>query len=167
MKRSKKTMWVEFVVGVMTLAVSCGLAVWSNETPQKTTQAWTAPSEADRKANPVRAEASSIEVGKKVYLSKCVACHGRAGKGDGPTAPRLKVHPGDLSNPKMWQQSDGELFWKITEGKTPMPSYRSGLSEKERWTVVNYVRTLAPSQGNPGSTPLTSPQDRVSPESSN
>ena len=65
MKRSKKTMWVEFVVGVMTLAVSCGLAVWSNETPQKTTQAWTAPSEADRKANPVRAEASSIEVGKK------------------------------------------------------------------------------------------------------
>jgi mono/diheme cytochrome c family protein len=156
---------VEFVVCIMTLAASCGLSAWSNETPRKTVQGWNAPTEADRKANPVRAEASSIALGKTVYLSKCVACHGRAGKGDGPTAPRLKVHPGDLSNPNMAQQTDGELFWKITEGKTPMPSYRSGLSEKERWTVVNYIRTLAPNQGSPLSTPATSPQSRVSPES--
>ena len=44
----------------------------------------------------------------------------------------------------MWQQTDGAIFWKLTEGKTPMPAWGETLSEEQRWSVVNYVRTLAP-----------------------
>jgi mono/diheme cytochrome c family protein len=76
-------------------------------------------------------------------------CHGPAGKGDGPAAATLerngvRIRPGNLSDPKMWQQSDGAIFWKISEGKTPMPAWSQTLSEKQRWQIVNYVRTLAP-----------------------
>ena len=43
----------------------------------------------------------------------------------------------------MSEQTDGELFWKITQGRTPMPAYRGTLSQKQRWAMVNYLRTLA------------------------
>jgi mono/diheme cytochrome c family protein len=44
----------------------------------------------------------------------------------------------------MWQQTDGAIFWKLTEGKSPMPSWGESYSEEQRWQVINYVRTLAP-----------------------
>ncbi len=43
----------------------------------------------------------------------------------------------------MKEMTDGEIFWKITTGKPPMPSYREELTEKERWDLVNYLRSLA------------------------
>ena len=49
----------------------------------------------------------------------------------------------DLSDPKMWKQSDGSMFYKITEGREPMPPAEN-LDEEQRWHLVNYVRTLAP-----------------------
>ena len=36
------------------------------------------------------------------------------------------------------------MFWKITEGKKPMPSFEKLTTEDERWHVVNYVRTFGP-----------------------
>jgi mono/diheme cytochrome c family protein len=42
------------------------------------------------------------------------------------------------------QQSDGALFYKITEGRGPMPSFKTTLTEQQRWDVVNHIRTLAP-----------------------
>ena len=44
----------------------------------------------------------------------------------------------------MWDQTDGALFWKTTEGKKPMPEYSKLLKDDERWDVVNCIRTLAP-----------------------
>src|SRR5579863_4817449 len=35
--------------------------------------------------------------GKAMYASYCAACHGPAGKGDGPAASELKVPPEDLT----------------------------------------------------------------------
>ena len=37
--------------------------------------------------------------------------------------------------------TDGELFWKITNGRGPMPS-RKHLPETDRWSVVHYIRSL-------------------------
>jgi mono/diheme cytochrome c family protein len=42
----------------------------------------------------------------------------------------------------MKKATDGELFWKITEGRPPMPSYEHQLSETQRWQLVNYLREL-------------------------
>ena len=78
----------------------------------------------------------------------CLPCHGPAGKGDGPVAGTLErngvpVRPGNLSDPKMRDQTDGALFWKISEGRSPMPTFQEALPEAQRWDIVNYVRTLA------------------------
>ncbi len=105
---------------------------------------WTAPARAAKKKNPVAADPASIARGKVVYTKECESCHGPAGKGDGPAARELEKKPGDLSSPKMWDQTDGALFWKLTEGRKPMPSYDKTLTPDQRWDVINYVRTLAP-----------------------
>ena len=114
-----------------------------------TNTVWTATARAARKENPVPADAKSLAQGKLLYVAGCMPCHGSTGKGDGPAAATLErkgvhVHPGILSDPKMWQQTDGAIFWKLTEGNTPMPAWAETLSEEQRWSVVNYVRTLAP-----------------------
>jgi hypothetical protein len=65
------------------------------------------------------------------------------GKRDGPDAADLGIHPAKLSDPVIRQETDGELFWKITVGKKPMPNYGTRLSPTDRWNVINYLRSLA------------------------
>jgi mono/diheme cytochrome c family protein len=110
---------------------------------------WVAPSRASKKANPEHSDSNSLNVGKRVYERECMACHGSKGMGDGPKAADLERRPGNLADPAMWDQSDGALFWKLTEGRAPMPATKLLLSDDERWHVINYVRTLAPAESAP------------------
>jgi mono/diheme cytochrome c family protein len=105
---------------------------------------WKAPSRAAAKKNPIAANADSIAAGKNVYIKQCLSCHGTAGKGDGPASKDLNPKPHDLGAPAVVAQTDGALFWKITEGRKPMPTFDKLTTEEERWHVINYVRTLAP-----------------------
>src|SRR5438477_13085420 len=105
---------------------------------------WRVPKRAASLRNPIASDAQSLAAGKIVYRKQCQSCHGGIGKGDGPGAKDLTVSPSDLSDSSLWSQSDGELFWKITEGKKPMPAFRKLLNDEQRWHVVNYIRTLAP-----------------------
>ncbi len=121
---------------------------------------WKAPPLAARKANPVPSDEKAIGLGKTLYAAGCLACHGEKGKGDGPAAPALerdgkKILPGNLSDPKVWQRTDGELFWKISEGKSPMPAFAESFSEEQRWQIVNYIRTLAPKPSPQAAAPQT------------
>ena len=102
---------------------------------------WKAPARAAAKKNPIAADATSIARGKTVYTAECASCHGNSGVGDGPSAKDLEKSPGDMT--KLGSQSDGALFWKITEGKKPMASFAKKLSEQQRWDVINYMRTLS------------------------
>jgi len=105
---------------------------------------WKAPPRFAKIKNPVPADPASIATGKTIYLANCMACHGMSGKGDGPAAISCNPRPKDLADPKIASQADGELFWKITEGRNGMKPYRKLLTETQRWTVINYIRTLAP-----------------------
>jgi mono/diheme cytochrome c family protein len=106
---------------------------------------WKAPARQAKRNNPVAADEKSIAAGKVVYQKECLSCHGTTGKGDGPATKDLPKKCGDLSDSKLWAQTDGALFWKISEGKTPMPAYDKLLKEEnDRWSVINYIRTLAP-----------------------
>jgi mono/diheme cytochrome c family protein len=107
-------------------------------------RAWTASDRVARWKNPLATNENSIAEGKTLYGQECLICHGPEGKGDGRVARILDVSPADLSDTKMWQQTDGALCWKISEGKVPMPSFRMRFSRHEVWLLVNYVRTLAP-----------------------
>lgn len=104
---------------------------------------WVAPRSQAGNKNPIAANESSLAAGHKIYAKRCLECHGKAGNGDGPDAADLGIHPAKLSDPATREQTDGELFWKITTGKKPMPSYGSRLSPTDRWNVINYLRTLS------------------------
>jgi mono/diheme cytochrome c family protein len=103
---------------------------------------WPAPASAVSLKNPVKADALSIKDGKELYIKNCKSCHGETGKGDGTKAGNLDISCGNFSGPAFAKTTDGELFWKITEGRKPMPTFAKKLSDAERWAVVNYIRTL-------------------------
>ena len=124
----------------LTAFLGSTLLVVSEEPPASK---WTAPAAEARKKNPVAVSESSLAAGQKIYLKRCLACHGKAGNGDGPDAADLGIHPAKLSDPAIVAETDGALFWKITVGKKPMPNYGSRLSPTDRWSVINYLRTLA------------------------
>lgn len=126
---------------------------------------WVAPARAARKENPVPADAASVAQGKVLYVKECFSCHGPAGKGDGPAVKDLDTDPGDITSKQTREESDGALFWKLTEGRKPMPSFQK-LTDPERWHIVNYLRALAPAAAQPGQaqaplTPAPAPQPTV------
>src|SRR5215475_9077277 len=103
---------------------------------------WLSPAASAAKKNPITSTPESIGAGQKTYSKTCAMCHGKAGDADGPAVIELNIHPARLSDPRMANESDGALFWKITTGKKPMPAYGKRLSETDRWNLVNYIRTL-------------------------
>ena len=121
------------------LIVSSRFALSEEQSKQK----WNAPPAEAQKKNPVAANESSRAAGQKIYFKTCAMCHGKTGDADGPAVIELNIHPATLSDPKLATESDGALFWKITTGKKPMPTYGKRLSETDRWNLVNYVRTLS------------------------
>jgi len=123
--------------------MAIGLAMTAAALASAPKKPWVAPPSADHFANPVKADATSIAKGKRLYTANCFACHGKSGKGDGPAGRVLKPHPGNLSDPAMWEQSDGAIFWKISRGLAPMPTFKA-MPAQDRWSIINYVRTLAP-----------------------
>ncbi len=97
-------------------------------------------------SNPVPADVKSIAAGKDIYNGKglCVSCHGESGKGDGPGGAAFDPGPRNFTD-TAWQaaRTDGELFTVITEGtQYGMIAFGNGLTAKEKWEVINYVRTF-------------------------
>jgi len=105
---------------------------------------WKAPDGAKKIKNPVKAstKAASAKRGAKLFKTRCMVCHGSQGEGDGIGGKALSPKPQNLTLAKVQSQSDGEIFWKITNGRNDMIKWGPILSEDQRWDVVNYVRTL-------------------------
>ena len=98
---------------------------------------WHATADAASRPNPLASRPNAAAGGRKLFVRNCVECHGADGTGS------EKKHSADLPLPVVQQQSDGVLFWKITNGNAShgMPSF-SKLPELQRWQVVLYIRTL-------------------------
>jgi mono/diheme cytochrome c family protein len=108
------------------------------------TRDWNAPAAARNLQNPVPATDDSITAGMMSYSTHCQGCHGESGDGKGQRAEKLSIAPSDFTDAHaMGQITDGELFWKISHGRRPMPAFREKLTEQERWELVDYIRTLA------------------------
>jgi mono/diheme cytochrome c family protein len=103
---------------------------------------WVAPASADKIINPLKGNADAAASGKKLYTAMCFVCHGPKGKGDGMGGAGLTPKPTNLTSEAVQSQSDGAIFWKIAEGRTPMASYKNSIPEKKRWEIINYLRTL-------------------------
>ena len=97
---------------------------------------WTAPAEAARRPNPLANRPETAGGGRKLFHERCATCHGHDAEGTrkGP----------DLTAPDVQAQTDGALFWKITQGntRTGMPTF-SFLPESQRWQLVLHLRVAA------------------------
>jgi mono/diheme cytochrome c family protein len=107
------------------------------------TTPWVAPAEYDKKANPVKSDEASIAAGKALWTKNCQSCHGKTGMGDGPKAAGLKTPSGDFTTEAFQKQSDGSIFYKTSEGRNDMPSFKKKIPDQDDiWNLVNYIRTL-------------------------
>jgi cytochrome c len=103
---------------------------------------WSVPESAKEKKNPFVADESSIIRGKESYKAECQRCHGKQGNGDGTSAAKMDEIVANLSSPGVQSQADGTLFWKISEGRKPMPLSKTTLTDDQRWDIINYIRTF-------------------------
>lgn len=104
---------------------------------------WKVPDAAKNKKNPVASNAESIAAGKALWSTHCKSCHGSKGLGDGTKAAQLKTEPGDFSKADFQGQTDGAIFFKTSEGRDDMPSFKKKIAdEDDRWNLVNFIRTL-------------------------
>jgi mono/diheme cytochrome c family protein len=123
----------------ITVAIAGGIIVYSLSD-------WSAPAKAKAMPNPIPATPQAIGAGMSIYMDRCQNCHGEDGNGKGERAEKLSVAPADFTDAHaMGAQTDGELFWKISEGHRPMPAFEKKLSEQERWQLVDYIRTFSQS----------------------
>ena len=138
--RSMKLLLCSVLMAIVWIAAGAGAAVAQashDHTP------WVAPERRARRPNPVPADSASMSAGRAVYRRECIKCHGPTGNNDGTDNHGADMsHAPHLSGPEVAAESDGALFWKIQEGRDPMPSTADILSDTERWQVINYIRTL-------------------------
>jgi mono/diheme cytochrome c family protein len=126
-----------FVCVLGLICLSIGLAAF-HKTP------WTIPAAEKARKNPLALSEANINAAKPIYSDQCASCHGGSGKGDGSDAMMYDPAPSDLTDAaKMNKVSDGEIFFQITEGRKPMPSFKNRLSEEQRWQLVLLVRSFA------------------------
>src|SRR5437870_4267257 len=104
---------------------------------QSQTRKFPSPPSADTIKNLLKGNQASIISGKMIYTKYCVTCHGEKGKGDGIAAPGLPRPPADHTSAFVQNQTDGALYWIITVGNNPMPTYKKTLSDIQRWQVIN------------------------------
>lgn len=104
-------------------------------------QTWDVPDDQKSVVAPFKFTPDMQKQGEQIYLKNCQSCHGLMGKDNWA---KLTPPPGDLAKDKAQNQTDGEFYYRITTGKTPMPEFRNILSEDERWWVIAYMRTYNP-----------------------
>ena len=98
--------------------------------------------------NPVEADEVSIERGRVLFSQNCVQCHGPNGEGNGIIGGAIMWPPANLTSPVVQTKADGALFLTISngiqgaDGQIHMPALNENLTVRDRWDVVNYLRTL-------------------------
>lgn len=91
--------------------------------------------------NPIEATPESLERGKALFETFCAVCHNYDAKGGGPVAAKF-IPPPDLTLDHYRKLSDGYIYGTIRNGSVLMPPQGAALYPKERWDVVNYLRSL-------------------------
>ena len=93
-------------------------------------------------ANPIPADKVSLQRGTILYGIHCQLCHGVQGHGDGSLARFFSRTPQNLTGSQITAEFDGSVYLTIFQGFGQMPSLAENLTPRERWDVINYVRTL-------------------------
>lgn len=105
---------------------------------------WVVPEEVKKLKNPITPSELTLKAAKAIYTDECAQCHGEHGKGDGPEAMMHSPAPANLTDARQMNTvTDGEIFYQISEGRKPMPSFKKRLTEEQRWGLVLFVRSFS------------------------
>jgi mono/diheme cytochrome c family protein len=103
-------------------------------------QEWIVPQEFRLRLSPFEFSEASAEAGRTIYTANCLSCHGNPGRNN--FLRSLNPQPGDPASEEYQSNSDGEIFYKVSEGRGQMPGFKNVLSQTDIWNVVSYVRTF-------------------------
>lgn len=101
-------------------------------------------------------DASYMKEAQRLYLVNCAICHGTKLDGNGPlynggNGP-YPAAPKNLMGDEIKGKADGTLFHVMTFGKGQMGSYASQVNPKQRWMIVQYIRSAQKGTGAKDST---------------
>ena len=102
-------------------------------------QPWIVPEENLAKLSPFAFSDSTRKAGVELYITNCKSCHGDPGKNN---VIKLVPPPVDPASDRMQANTDGGLYYKITQGRIPMPTFKNILSSKDVWVVISYLRSF-------------------------
>lgn len=137
------SLWQKGLIVFSMAVIVSSLVTVNRVTADEAQPPWPVPENARNTKNPIKPSAEGLKAAAQLYLQNCELCHSESGSSTGLTAKNLPQAPANFTDARMMDKAtDGELFWKITEGRPPMPSYKRKLSETERWQLVNYLRQL-------------------------
>lgn len=91
--------------------------------------------------NPVNPTKESLAQGEKLFDINCAMCHGRTSAERGPVGKKLSPPPPGLDHELVQGLGDSGIFRAITFGFGRMPPFRDKLMPRERWVLVNFLRT--------------------------
>ena len=97
--------------------------------------------------------ADSVKRGGELFQTmNCAFCHGKEGRGNGPSAATLTdnkgnpIRPFDLTSGSHLKcgDSDQGIFRDLATGLdgTPMPSFTDALKPDQMWDIVHYIATM-------------------------
>lgn len=99
--------------------------------------------------------ADTIQEGRDpavIFSQLCTVCHGDEGEGDGPVAGAMVPQPANLTDPeRIGARTDEQLVEVLTNGKGPMPSFKTVLEPGEIRAMVSYIRELSGTESEPDS----------------
>lgn len=104
--------------------------------------------------------AESAKRGAALFQSmNCWSCHGKDGRGHGPSAASLTddkgnpIAPFDFTSSRRFKcgETDQDMFRDLVTGLdgTPMPSFANAMTADQKWDVVHYIRTLSSPKAHP------------------
>ena len=122
---------------------------WAEETPGTAIKIADVPAYVGTQA--------SLQRGTSLYNDAgCFNCHGKTGKGDGPSSAALKDNWGDKILPFDFTSGSlkggteaRDIYRTFVTGMdgTPMPSFEEALNEQQRWDIVTYCLEMMKGKG--------------------
>jgi hypothetical protein len=102
-------------------------------------QEWNVPVAEQNRTSPVTFNQELVKTGNAIYQANCKSCHGDPGKAN---FAKLDPIPVDPITRQFQENTDGETFYILREGRGLMPSFAGVLTEMERWAVIAYTRSF-------------------------
>jgi mono/diheme cytochrome c family protein len=148
--KPNRTLRLILLVVALGLILMAGYLAFTGKKP------WIIPIGEKTRKNPLTASVAVLSAARPVYDQKCSDCHGDLGKGDGSDAMMYDPTPANLTEAAHINKlTDGEIYYQITEGRKPMPSFKTKLTEQQRWQLVLLVRAFANGTAPPPTTSET------------